>query len=179
MTLGEKLKYAAFGCLCTLAGVLFTSFVLTLFAESKEYVFHERIACKELSVINDNGNIIASLDGGVYDGDYGALTLFDDDMENMVIIDSSSLSFSMDAQPVIVLETFVESGKLSFKNTATGGRIVVGEKEGEFALEIFSSKGVERGAGVSLGIEGDKGQIVLFGENKEILFGRGNFIYGE
>ena len=179
MTFGEKLKYAAFGCFCTLVGVLFTSFVLTLFADPDEHFFQEHIVCKRLSVINDNGNIIASLDRGVFDDNYGQLTLHHSDKTDMVIITSSALSFSIDDKPVIVLESFIDSGKLSLRSNINDGMAVIGEQQGEFALRIFGSEGVEVGAGVSLSIQENKGQITLFGENTEILFGRGEFIYGE
>ncbi|MDE0506199.1 MAG: hypothetical protein OXI86_19155 [Candidatus Poribacteria bacterium] len=61
MTFGEKLKYAAFGCLFTLVGVLFTSSVLTLFAKSGEDVIYDRVFCKSLTIVGDNGGVLAIL----------------------------------------------------------------------------------------------------------------------
>ena len=175
----KQFQYVAIGCFCTLAGVLLSSSVLPLFGKSGEDVIYEHIACKSLAIINDNSEIIALL-GKIGDENYGTLTLLDESGDNSFFVSNSMLTFRSNKQEVVNLGVTENSGSLLLNNSKNDGMLLVSEKdESGFAIGIFGPKGVGIGAGASLSIEGNKGQLLLFGENEEILFGRGKINYGQ
>ena len=178
MSFRKQLQCVAFGCFCTLAGVLLSSSVLPLFSASGEDVIYEHIMCKSLAVLNDNDEPIALL-GEVGDGNYGTLTLIDNNRERALFASNSKLIFTTNGQEVIELSVLKDSGRLLLKSSKNSGLTVIGEKEDGFAIGVFGSKGSDIGAGASLSIENNKGQLFLFGENEDMLFGRGSVTYGQ
>ena len=184
MTFGEKLKHAAFGCLCTLAGVLFTSFVLTLFAESGENVSYDHVMCKMVTILGEDDNPIAILSGmsgsgEIGGGDYGTLTLTDKNRDRTFFLTNYSLLFSTNGQEVVELGVDGDSGKLLLNSSKDDGTTIIADTEEGFAVGVFGPKGVGSTGGASLSIKDNKGQLILFGENSEILFSRGEITYGE
>ena len=176
----KQLQCVAFGCFCTLVGVFLSYSVLPLFGESGEDVIYENVMCKTISIFNDDNEPIAILGGASKsDGDFGILSLMNEDKDRMLLLSSFGLIFSINEQDIVKLDVPENSGRLVLNSSEDNGITIIGEKDGEFAIGIFGSKGPGIGAGASLSVEGDKGQLALFGENEEILFGRGKITYGQ
>lgn len=184
MSFRKQLQCVAFGCFCTLVGVLLSSSVLPLFSASGENVIYDDIRCKTLSIFGENDSVIALLSGmsesgEIGGGDYGALTLMDKNKNHTLMLNNSSLVFAVGIQEVVILDIIEDSGKLVLKSSKDDGGIVIGKKGEEFSVGVFGNKGPRISGGASLGIEEDKGQLTLFGTGSNPLFLRGKVVYGE
>ena len=185
MTFGEKLKYAAFGCFCTLVGVLLSSSVLPLFGRSGENAFYDTVFCKALTVYGEDSQPIAILGNSRTlrgeNEEYGTLLLSpqNKDLHEYSALTNSGLSFYTDKEDIAQLGVVDNTGKLMLKDSNNDGRVAIANSEGEFGLVMFGPKGMGIDGGAALMIQKNKGQLTLFGENEEILFGRGGLTYGE
>ena len=186
MTFGEKLKYAAFGCLFTLAGVLLSSSVLPLFATSDRNASFDTVFCKSLTIGGDKGGVLAILGNSRQllgeNEERGVLTLShkDSDLHEISSFTNTGLVLSdVNHKNVVTLNSADGSGNLMLNSSKDDGTIMITETDSGFGIGIFGSDGVGTSGGASLGVQENTGQITLFGANTEILFGRGEFIYGE
>ena len=184
----KQFQYMAIGCFCTLAGVLLSSSVLPLFGKSGEDVIYENIFCKTLTVTAGEDNIPIAMLGSskpLHGGteDYGMLLLSHKDShlhEASIFTNSGLIVYTSSEKSIVELGVLKNGGRLKLNNDQDDGFAVIGEKdEGGFSLGIFGSGGTGNSAGASLSVEGDKGQLFLFGENNDILFGRGKIIHGQ
>ena len=145
----KQLQCVAFGCFCTLAGVLLSSSVLPLFGTSDGDVFYDTVYCKALTVYGEDNKVLAVLGnsrtllGGNEERGTLMLTQKDDgDLHGISRITNSSLVFlTANDRRIVELGDFDNSGRLLLKSDKGDGMTVVGEKDGEFAFGIFSFPG--------------------------------------